>query len=173
MKNTFASPTPVTAVSHARTQAENMLRQAAVRVTDARLKVLVILLENHRALSHQEVQDALKELDRVTLYRALDCLTEAGLVHKITGDDRVFRYSTGNEFLSLTAARGIQHQHAHFKCSLCSKVFCLDDEPQTSSLKEQLQVTLETTLGKGFQNHDIELTIKGWCADCSQQHLIY
>lgn len=168
MKNTFASPVPVSSVPSERARAENMLRQAQVRVTDARLNVLSTLLENHRALSHQEVQDAQKELDRVTLYRALDCLTGAGLVHKITGDDRVFRYSTGNELPSQTAAPGIQHQHAHFKCSRCSKVFCLDNEPQTSSLKEQLQATLLTTVGKGFQNHDIELTIKGWCADCSE-----
>jgi Fur family ferric uptake transcriptional regulator len=49
--------------------------------------VLSVLLDTKRALSHLEVQDALPEMDRVTLYRALDCLTEAGLTHKIPGDD--------------------------------------------------------------------------------------
>jgi Fur family ferric uptake transcriptional regulator len=56
--------------------------------------VLSVLLRAKRALSHLEVHDA-AGMDRVTLYRALDCLTEARFTHKIPGDDRVFRYSTG------------------------------------------------------------------------------
>jgi Fur family ferric uptake transcriptional regulator len=149
-------------------RAEKLLRQAQVRVTDARIRVLDVLLDTHSALSHLELKDALQDLDRVTLYRALDCLTDAGLAHKITGDDRVFRYSTGNEPQTDNPARGVQHQHAHFKCSLCSKMFCLDEEQTVDSLKEQLRDILQTTLAKGFKNHDIELTIKGWCADCSK-----
>jgi Fur family ferric uptake transcriptional regulator len=30
-----------------------------------------------------------------------------------------------------------------------------------------LRDSLRRTLGKGFQSHDIEFTIKGWCADCA------
>jgi Fur family ferric uptake transcriptional regulator len=168
MKTTLAHPVPARSGPSQHAQAESMLRQLTIRATEARVSVLAMLLNNHRALTHLEIQDSLKELDRVTLYRALDCLTEAGLAHKISGDDRVFRYSTGNEPLIPTAARGVQHQHAHFKCTLCSTVFCLDEEPQTNTLKEQLQATLQTTLTKGFHSHDIELTIKGWCPDCSK-----
>lgn len=145
-----------------------MLRQAQIRVTEIRLRVLTLLLESKHALSHLELQSQLGEFDRVTLYRALDCLTGAGLAHKIAGDDRFFRYSTGTEVAADAAVRGIEHQHGHFKCTRCDKLFCLDDELQPRSLKEQLQATLLNTLGKGFQNHDIELTIKGWCADCSK-----
>lgn len=159
---------PARTENHLNQQAENMLRQARVRATDARLRVLGLLLESRHALSHLELQSKLEELDRVTLYRALDCLTGAGLAHKIAGDDRVFRYSTGNEVTADAAVRSILHQHGHFKCTRCDKLFCLDDELQPHSLKEQLQATLRNTLGKGFQNHDIELTIKGWCADCSE-----
>jgi Fur family ferric uptake transcriptional regulator len=162
------SAAPADAGRHPQQQAEHLLRQAQVRATDARLSVLALLLESRHALSHLELQNRLAELDRVTLYRALDCLTAAGLAHKIAGDDRVFRYSTGNEAGSDNAVRGIQHQHGHFKCTRCDKLFCLDDELQPHSLKEQLQATLLNTLGKGFQNHDIEVTIKGWCADCSK-----
>ena len=148
-------------------QASDLLRASGVRVTDARLSVLSVLLDTKRALSHLEVQDALPEMDRVTLYRALDCLTEAGLTHKIPGDDRVFRYSTGSEQSGESKTGVTQHQHGHFKCTRCARVFCLDDAEQPASLHEQLQATLQATLGRGFQSHDIELTIKGWCADCS------
>lgn len=139
--------------------AEAQLRNAAVRVTTARVKVLATLLEARNACSHQDMQDALAEMDRVTLYRALDCLTDAGLAHKIAGDDRVFRYSAGAE-------HGVEphHQHGHFKCTCCSKVFCLDSIGEA----DMLQNALQKTLGKGFRSHDVEFTIKGWCADCAR-----
>ncbi|RJG04920.1 transcriptional repressor [Noviherbaspirillum cavernae] len=145
--------------------AEKQLRDASVRITDARVKVLAALLGADRALSHQDLQDTFVDMDRVTLYRALDCLTDAGLAHKIASDDRVFRYSAGAE--SSTSARqnghGAQHQHGHFKCTRCSRVFCLDSIGDAALLQSALQ----ESLGKGFQGHDIEFTIKGWCADCA------
>jgi Fur family ferric uptake transcriptional regulator len=146
-------------------QAEAQLRGASVRITAARVTVLAALLDAQRALSHQDVQDAFAGMDRVTLYRALDCLTDAGLAHKISGDDRVFRYSAGAEHggAALEGGHAPHHQHGHFKCTRCSKVFCLDSIGDKGMLRNALQ----ETLGKGFQSHDIEFTIKGWCADCA------
>jgi Fur family ferric uptake transcriptional regulator len=149
--------------------AEAQLRQSSVRITAARIKVLAALLGAERAFTHQDVQDTLSDMDRVTLYRALDCLTDAGLAHKIAGDDRVFRYSAGAEHADIPVGRGneglVPHhqQHGHFKCTRCAKVFCLESigEP------ELLHRALQQTLGKGFRSHDIEFTIKGWCADCA------
>lgn len=158
--------------------AEAQLRDAAVRVTAARVKVLAALLATPSAASHQDLQARLGELDRVTLYRALDCLTDAGLAHKISGDDRVFRYSAGTEHGARDRPHA-QHPHGHFKCTRCARVFCLEhggDAGQANPapaanaqalLQQQLQQVLHQTLGDGFQSHDIELTIKGWCADCA------
>lgn len=142
--------------------AEQLLRAARARVTAARIKVLTALLEASSARTHQDVQDALPDMDRVTLYRTLDFLTEAGLAHKISGDDRVFRYSAGGEHGAQQA--GVpHHQHGHFKCTRCAKVFCLGSGGDGTLLREALR----ETLGRGFQSHDIEFTIKGWCADCA------
>ena len=138
--------------------AEAQLRGASVRITAARVKVLAALLSARRAITHQDVQDTFADMDRVTLYRALDCLTDAGLAHKIAGDDRVFRYSAGTDHGDIP-----HHQHGHFKCTRCSKLFCLDSIGDAGMLQEALQ----ESLGKGFQSHDIEFTIKGWCADCA------
>jgi Fur family ferric uptake transcriptional regulator len=158
--------------------AEARLRAVAVRITVARVKVLAALLEARSAVSHQDIRDSLAGMDRVTLYRALDCLTDAGLAHKIAGDDRVFRYSAGTEHGPARQAP-LGHQHGHFKCTRCARVFCLEreaDGPDTApapapsgraALPRQLQDVLQEALGQGFQGHDIELTIKGWCADCS------
>lgn len=143
------------------------LRNAKVRVTQARVDVLEILLNKQRALTHHELQDALPAMDRVTLYRALDCLSESGLAHKITGEDRVYRFSTGNEaHSSSTSNHSTAHQHGHFTCMQCAQVFCLENPLPHFSLKDQLQATLEATKKNGFQSHHIEVTIKGWCPQC-------
>lgn len=158
--------------------AESQLRSTSVRATDARIKVLAALLGARYAFSHQDIQDTLVDMDRVTLYRALDSLTDAGLAHKIAGDDRVFRYNAGIEEIAHGKHQAQQHQHGHFKCTRCAKVFCIDnvdeqllaaDSKQNDhpSLRQQLQKVLQSTLGKGFQSHEIELTIKGFCADCA------
>lgn len=163
--------------------AEERLRAASVRATSARVRVLSVLLGAQSACSHQDVQDKLADMDRVTLYRALDCLTDAGVAHKIAGDDRVYRYSTGNEHGGADAdALDAHHPHGHFKCTRCARVFCLDgddarllqtaldDAPRSASpLRKQLQQILEQALGDGFRSHDIELTIKGWCSDCNRR----
>jgi Fur family ferric uptake transcriptional regulator len=183
------SADPITPdIGDARAYAELLLRDASVRVTAARTNVLSTLLTTRAALSHQDIQDTFTEMDRVTLYRALDCLTEAGLAHKITVDDRIFRYSAGTEHHEHADGsthqhrkQQTQHQHGHFKCTRCAKVFCLDDTadatflgsvlPPTDGRKSaalQLQHALEKTLGKGFLGHEVELTIKGWCADCAR-----
>lgn len=165
--------------------AEAQLRGAAVRVTKVRVKVLGALLGANRAFSHQDMHDSFAELDRVTLYRALDCLIDAGLAHKIAGDDRIFRYSAGTDLADRQTAspaefRRGQHQHGHFKCTRCARIFCLEKNADTGAtnddaaaaekrqlaLRQQLQTELQKTLGEGFRSHDIELTIKGWCADC-------
>lgn len=144
--------------------AEEQLRSASVRVTAARVKVLASLLAADRAFSHQDVQDHLAGMDRVTLYRALDCLTDAGLAHKIAGDDRIFRYSPGPESRDRSDNGEPHRQHGHFKCTRCTKVYCLDSIAKAGLLRE----ALEETLGKGYASHDIEFTIKGWCAACSK-----
>lgn len=152
--------------------AQAQLRGVSLRVTQARLDVLSVLLRTPRAMSHLEMQENLPGMDRVTLYRALDCLAQAGLAHKITGDDRVFRFSVGNEpeavRESTRASRpGVRHQHGHFQCTRCAQVFCLDQPEAKPALKDQLKATLAATSLRGFQNHDIEVTIKGWCDRCS------
>jgi Fur family ferric uptake transcriptional regulator len=153
--------------------ATNRLRAASVRITAARVKALAALIDARCAVSHQEIQDTLVGMDRVTLYRALDCLTDAGLAHKIAGDDRVFRYSAGTDHPHARQAPAA-HQHGHFKCTRCARVYCLD-QGNDAQLAAQalstdlLQQLVQETLGQGFKGHDIELTIKGWCADCSHQ----
>jgi Fur family ferric uptake transcriptional regulator len=135
-------------------QAEERIRRTGARVTVARVRVLAFLLTQQDAVPHHQIEVALDQyerIDRVTLYRTLDWLTEAGLVHKVAGVDRAWRFRINENDIA-------HHQHAHFKCNHCAKVICLDDVGAGNSLP---------ALPDGYRGLEIELTVKGLCAQCA------
>ena len=147
-------------------QARERVRATGARVTGARVKVLAVLLQADEALMHTEVQrrleqgDAHELLDRVTLYRVLEWLVEAGLAHRVSGPDRVWRFSAHGD----DAAAGTGHahgaQHGHFKCRRCDRMFCM--KPSS-----RLAGTVRGMLPDGFDGDAVELTVVGRCAECA------
>lgn len=130
---------------------EDRLLAAQLRVTEARLTVLGLLVQAQRALSHADIESTLDQpLDRVTLYRTLDRLAEAGLLHKTVGDDRITRFAPLGDAPD-------HHGHAHFHCDDCGRVFCL---PQ--------KVPRKPVLPEGFAIESTELNWHGHCAQCAQ-----
>lgn len=132
-------------------QAEGMIRATGARVTQPRVEVLAALLVTGRALTHHEVERRLNRataIDRVTIYRVLDWLTEQGLAHKIAGDDRVWRYNVAGHVHA--------REHAHFKCNRCGTVICLEHAGRRPTVR----------LPAGFRSQEIELTVRGLCAGC-------
>ncbi|WP_394808043.1 Fur family transcriptional regulator [Nitrosomonas sp.] len=132
--------------------AEALIRHSGGRATVGRIRILAIFLAEQQAITHREIEQRLPQtlqLDRVTLYRALGWLVDKNLIHKVTSDDRAWRYH---------ANRGLHsHQHAHFKCTHCAQVICLSDLP----------IERNWPLPIGYRFQEIELTVKGLCADCS------
>ena len=126
------------------------IRGAGARATPARIRVLQILLNAPAALTHHDNELALGALalDRVTLYRVLDWLVEAGLAHKSTDARGVFRFSV--------AAAGEHQTHTHFRCDFCGRVFCLDAPPPTPP-----------RLPDGFSLSRMDLDLRGCCAACA------
>ena len=129
----------------------DLLAKAGARITPAREAVLDILLAAPRALSHLEVEQAARErglnADRVTLYRVLDWLVTQRIAHKIEGRDRVWRFNAVVED---------DHAHAHFHCTRCGRVFCLElPEPR-----------MAPALPPGFRFEKAELTLQGVCPEC-------
>jgi len=123
------------------------------RATATRARVLEALLAAPRALSHAEIEARLAgdaQLDRVTLYRVLDWLVSKGLAHRVSGEDRVRRFNAVDE-----EGPG----HAHFHCSRCCRVFCLDDTQPTGSYR----------VPPGFRAHKVELNILGLCPACASK----
>ncbi|HEY8354816.1 MAG TPA: Fur family transcriptional regulator [Methylophilaceae bacterium] len=131
--------------------ATEIIQEAGLRPTANRIAVLEALLRSPHPLTHQELLDTLSishDFDRVTLYRILDWLLSNGIVHKIAGDSRAWRFQLN--------ATGAGHRHAHFECSACGRIYCLDEvSPRTPKLP------------KGFLAESISLNIKGRCASCT------
>lgn len=131
--------------------ARESIRGTGARMTAPRVQVLAAMLAANRVLSHHDIEDMLgaARLDRVTLYRVLDWLVEEGLAHRIAGPDRVWRFSVAGE---------AHETHAHFQCSRCGKVLCLDE---LSARKIAVQ------LPRGCRPERMELTVTGLCAQCT------
>ena len=145
-------------------QARDRVRQTGARVTGARVKVLAVLMEADEALTHTEVQRRLEQgngpelLDRVTLYRVLEWLVDAGLAHRVAGVDRVWRFSAHGDAGDPVKAPG--HGHGHFKCRDCDRMFCMDSTPR-------LAEAVQDMLPAGFAGDALELTVVGRCAECA------
>lgn len=131
--------------------ARRRIRAAGERLTAPRAAVLAVLLDSETALTHHEVEGALRggnPVDRVTVYRVLDWLVALGLAHRIPGEDRTWRFRANRD-----PAHG---PHAHFTCSRCGKTVCLEDVSAPSRVR----------LPAGFLPQKVELTVRGLCAAC-------
>ncbi len=71
------------------------VRAAGLRVTRHRLEMLKVLEVAATPRSHGELVDALPRglMDRTTAFRNLMALTRAGLVERLDGGDRLWRYA--------------------------------------------------------------------------------
>lgn len=126
------------------------IRRIGARATPARIRVLHLLREAPAALTHNEIESVLgaPPLDRVTLYRVLDWLVDAGLAHKNADASRVFRFSA--------SATGEHTMHVHFRCEHCGGVFCIDAVPP-----------LAPVLPPGFSLSRMDFDLRGQCASCA------
>lgn len=133
-----------------RIRAEAAIANLGERATEARRRTLEVLFSVEHPLSHTEIEAKLATrgaLDRVTLYRVLDWLVATGLVHKIEGHDRVWRFSA-------TAVDALGH--AHFCCTDCNKVYCLTG----------IKPVFALSLPPGFRLGEADLSLRGTCPDC-------
>lgn len=141
-------PSPTTTAAASRSAATGLIRSISARVTAPRVAVLAVLLQARRALTHGEIERRAGNIDRVTVYRVLDWLTQSGIAHRISGVDRVWRFTA--------AAPHRSDGHAHFQCNCCGAVICLDQRADRYRMR----------LPAGYRQEQVELTIHGRCVNC-------
>ncbi|VXB46696.1 conserved hypothetical protein [Flavobacterium sp. 9AF] len=120
-----------------------------------REKIINLLKEKKTALTHKEFQDFFNnEVDRVTIYRALDFLVEEGKLHKVVNLEGGIQYALCQTCTHEKETHS--HNHVHFSCLKCNKTTCLEN------------VTPEIKLPKNFETTDIQILISGICDKCNE-----
>jgi Fur family transcriptional regulator, ferric uptake regulator len=133
----------------------DILRDAGLRRTPVRQAVLEILASEKQPLGAAQILERLPEgTDNVTLYRTLNTFTKKKLVHRVRGDDQVWRYGIGN------AKDPSRHEHAHFVCDECGTVECLADSPVPKKSPKR------AGLRSGYRVAYSEVLVHGTCPDC-------
>ncbi len=141
------------------------LRAAGQRVTAARLAVARALGASRAALDAAQVlaQVGHDRADRVSVYRALNMLVEAGIAHRIDAGDRVFRYSLTDH--SACTAHHHNHDHPHIVCETCGSVECLTGAEVVIRPPASGAARLSA---QRFRIKAQEVTLRGVCEACDR-----
>jgi Fur family ferric uptake transcriptional regulator len=129
----------------------NLLHSQGLRLTPQRLAVLHILEEAPGHLSAIEIiektQTALPGMTEPTVYRALNFLTEQGLILSTVNSSGQVTYEIAD------------HAHHHLVCRNCQRTIEID-HAIVEALYQQFQHL------HGFQIDSVHLTFVGLCPEC-------
>ncbi|HEY3593122.1 MAG TPA: transcriptional repressor [Polyangiaceae bacterium] len=135
----------------------SLLRNAGLRVTEARVAVLRFIRESPSPVTHAETAQRLlvKGFDRVTVYRKLLELSRSGLLTRTELGDHLWRFEFRN--------REIEHSddHPHFLCIDCGLVTCLPRQSVKLGLMPGVNDTVIAEVS--------EILLKGRCNECLRQ----
>lgn len=141
-----------------------LLSAHGLRRTAAARQVLGWLLAHpDTSYTHAQLQLALADgaetaLDRVTLYRLIDRLTQVGLLLCRVDSQRVRRYQ---------AMPASVHATPHFECQSCHRDSPLGAALRASDLEKAAQTAMESLRALGYQDMHFDLAVKGVCAECA------
>jgi Fur family transcriptional regulator, ferric uptake regulator len=127
-----------------------ILNSHKLKRTSCREGIIHVILTANNALSENEIRERLEgNYDRTTFYRSFKTLEEHKIIHKIVVDNQVVKYALDNRITQ-------KPSHAHFYCTICETVKCLDTVP--------LGIP---QLPGGFNASETEMIIKGSCNLCN------
>lgn len=155
---------------HATDPIDALLSAHSLRRTHAARRVLGWLLAHpDTSYTHAQLQVALAGegdagdsagLDRVTLYRLIDRLTQVGLLLCRVDASRVRRYQ---------AMPSSVHAMPHFECQSCHRDSPLEGALQASAgdLERAAQSAIDALKALGYQGMSLDFAVRGVCADCA------
>ncbi len=131
---------------------DSLLRDHGLRVTEVRKEVLEIFIDHDAALSHQDIENKMDEVDRITLYRTLRSFEEKGVIHKAIDGTNVAKYALCEN--NCTEHHHDDH-HVHFHCEKCGNTFCME------------KITIpHIPTPSGFKVKDTNVILQGLCEKC-------
>ena len=128
------------------------IRDGGLRATPCRIAVLSLMQTQSSPLCHSDTVERLSDLafDQSTVYRALNDLSDVGLLHRLELGDHVWRYE-------LPEVNGTRVGHPHHLCETCGRITCLSGV--TISLTEFEDCTSDIGTVR-------EVLLKGTCHNC-------
>jgi Fur family zinc uptake transcriptional regulator len=143
-------------VSDAIATAEQLCRERGLRFTALRRRVLTLVWDSHKPIGAYDILDKLggegKAAAPPTVYRALDFLIEAGLVHRL---------DSLNAFIGCPdPARS--HAGQFLICRRCRTVVEIDDPDIDAVVASKAE-------GLGFTEVHQMLEVQGLCDRCGQE----
>ncbi|MBQ6757702.1 MAG: transcriptional repressor [Selenomonadaceae bacterium] len=134
------------------------LSAGGYKTTPQREEILKIFVENPELhhMSAEDVYSILREKDSeiglATVYRALDLLSELGILMRVDFGDGCARYE-----LNTTDPK--VHHHHHLICLKCKKVIEFEED-----LLDELEANIADKSGFQILNHEVKFF--GYCSDC-------
>lgn len=134
------------------------LSEQGYKMTPQRKEILQIFVEHpdRRHMSAEDVYGILREQESeiglATVYRALDLLSELGILVQIDFGDGCARYE-------LNTADPKAHHHHHLICLKCKKVIEFEED-----LLDDLEANIAEKSGFKILNHEVKFF--GYCKDC-------
>ena len=142
-------------VERAMTTAEQVCSERELQLTPIRKRVLELVWQRHAPIGAYDILGSLKKADGAlappTVYRALEFLLEAGLIHRI---------DSLNAFMACELPQN-EHAGQFLVCRECNRVTEIDDPAIDKLLAQKAK-----TAGFVAEKHSVE--IKGLCVNCQK-----
>lgn len=132
---------------------EERLQIKGIRPTAMRTLVYQQLAKQKIAVALTDIELAFTKADRTTLYRTIKTFEKKGVVHQIDDGTGILKYALCKPGCQCDIDNDL---HLHFHCNNCETTVCLTEHkiPQIS-------------LPQGYEAEDVNLVIKGTCANCT------
>lgn len=139
-------------------RAANFIRQSGHSMTGPRYDVVKLLAAPTTHLNADQIYEAIGKyrIDRSTLYRVLDLLSDIRVIRKVPAGNRKPYYELSEMFCE---------DHAHLICTKCKRVV---NVPEAADLKRQISKK-EKIIGRKYHFNVLgnRLEYQGLCQDCS------
>lgn len=136
-------------------QANEILKAHRLRKTFARISILRAITSFPTPVTHGEMSEQLlgQGFDNSTIFRALNDLSEAGILIRLDVGDHIWRFEMGP---ALSEHLAPNRRHPHAVCRECGRIECLEWQKGSNLLASNLQ---------GWQID--EAIFRGFCNQCN------
>jgi Fur family ferric uptake transcriptional regulator len=121
------------------------------RSTPTKEAVIAVLSASTKAMSQDAIEQKIEtEIDRATIYRALNQFCEDGIVHKIVADD-------GKQYFAVCKKcdqQTLPDNHFHFRCTKCQTIECLP-------------ATVHFSIPATYEVERVNCVLVGTCGACA------